>query len=359
LTLPARLHRDDLPAYLPWVDVLRFIACFLVIVLHSVPSAPVGLGHAGVALFFSISGFLIGRVLIENSNLSRFYSRRLLRIYPAYLAMLALFGIATFTPFLHDALLGKIFWHNIRYYITFTFQLSPDKANLPLLIVWSLCVEELFYLLLPLLFLLRKNSRVAIALLVVVAVLLVPRFYLLPDGSATWFLFPLNLFFGVLLALAKPNLQRHLPWIALIAVTVMIYNAYANWYHNFGPVSAVIATAAVWSLASCSSKLPIVLAPFRWMGRLSYGIYLLHLFCLPIALRALARIEGRTSVFRLLVVIVTTALAVGAAWLMQVGLEYPVLRLRPALKRHPRLQYLLTAFQVSLIPTGVLLAVLT
>lgn len=80
--------RRGLPEYLPWLDVLRFLACFLVIVLHCVPRAPAALGHAGVALFFSISGFLIGRILIRDPGLLSFYSRRWLRIYPAYLATL-------------------------------------------------------------------------------------------------------------------------------------------------------------------------------------------------------------------------------------------------------------------------------
>ena len=347
-----------LPSYLPWLDVLRFVACFLVIILHSVPAAPTALGHAGVALFFSISGFLIGRVLIENQGLSRFYARRFLRIYPAYLASIALLGLLTFTPFPHDLHLGPLFWKNIGYYLTFTFQLSPDGSRLPLVIVWSLCVEELFYLLLPLLFLLRKHARIAAALVVIVGLLLVPRFYLLPNGDGTWFLFPLNLFFGVLLALAQPRLRSFFPLVALAAVALVIVNAFAGWFHSFGPISAFLCTATVWSLVVYNRKLPSVLEPFRWMGKLSYGMYLLHLFCLSLVLRALMGLRAYPIPFFLSVVIATTALTVLAAWLLQVGVEDPALRLRPSLKRHPKLQHLLAAVQVSLIPVGILLALL-
>jgi peptidoglycan/LPS O-acetylase OafA/YrhL len=92
------------------------------------------------------------------------------------------------------------------------------------------------------------------------------------------------------------------------------------------------------------------------MGKLSYGMYLLHLFCLSLVLRGLMWIKGYPATFHLSAVILTTALTVLAAWLMQICIEDPALRLRPLLKRHRKLQYLFAALQVSLIPTGVLLA---
>src|SRR5205814_7887781 len=55
--------------YLPWLDVLRFVACLMVIVSHVNPYEGVGhLGHTGVGLFFSISGFLIGSVLMQGRD---------------------------------------------------------------------------------------------------------------------------------------------------------------------------------------------------------------------------------------------------------------------------------------------------
>ncbi len=347
-----------LPSYLPWLDVLRFLACFLVIVLHCIPAVPPGVGHAGVALFFSISGFLIGRVLMNSEGLSYFYARRFLRIYPAYFATIALLGILAFTPFFHNQALGGLIWRNIQYYLTFTFQLSPDGDKLPLLIVWSLCVEELFYLLLPLLFLLRKPARIALALAVIVGLLLVPRFHLLPDGSGTWFLFPLNLFFGVFLAISQPRLRSSFPFVAVAALALVIANGFGGWYHSFGPVSALLCTATVWSLAVYDGKLPRLFEPVRWMGQLSYGIYLLHLFCVSLAVRALGGLRGHSVLFYSGVLAITTVLAVFAAWTLQIAIEDPALRLRPKLRVHPKLKYLFAAIQVSLIPVGVALAVL-
>ena len=357
-TRPTPVTSRKLPAYLPWLDVLRFLACFLVIVLHCIPAVPPGVGHAGVALFFSISGFLIGRVLMNSEGLSYFYARRFLRIYPAYFATIGLLGILAFTPFFHNPALGGLIWRNIQYYLTFTFQLSPDGDKLPLLIVWSLCVEELFYLLLPLLFLLKKPVRIAIALAVIVGLLLVPRFHLLPDGSGTWFLFPLNLFFGVFLAISQPRLRSSFPFVAVAALALVIANGFGGWYHSFGPVSALLCTATVWSLAVYDGRLPRLFEPVRWMGQLSYGIYLLHLFCVSLAVRALGGLRGHSVLFYSGVLAITTVLAVFAAWILQIAIEDPALRLRPKLRVHPKLKYLFAAIQVSLIPVGVALAVL-
>src|SRR5215469_3941048 len=59
------LAGSNMAVYLPWVDLLRFVACVLVIYSHASLAAHdrVPFGHAGVALFFSISGYLIGSVL--------------------------------------------------------------------------------------------------------------------------------------------------------------------------------------------------------------------------------------------------------------------------------------------------------
>ena len=225
-----------------------FFACFLVIVLHAIPNAPVGLGHAGVALFFSI----LRVPHRQNSDEGR------TRCGPFMRGACCAFIRPTLRPFsssavsplrhsCHDPRLGSLFWHNLGYYLTFTFQLSPDSSHLPLLIVWSLCVEELFYLFLPLIFLLGTKVRVAFALGCIVGLLLTPRFFLLPNGTGTWFLLPLNLFFGVGLALLRPKLTSLFPFIAIGAVALLVINCFYSWFHSFGPISALLCTTTVWS----------------------------------------------------------------------------------------------------------------
>jgi peptidoglycan/LPS O-acetylase OafA/YrhL len=94
------------------------------------------------------------------------------------------------------------------------------------------------------------------------------------------------------------------------------------------------------------------------MGQLSYGIYLLHLFCVSLAVRALGNLRGHSVLFYSGVLAITTVLAVFAAWILRIAIEDPALRLRPKLRVHPKLKYLFAAIQVSLIPVGVALAVL-
>ena len=311
----------------------------------------------GCSSFFSISGFLIGRVLVDDGNLPRFYARRFLRIYPLYFVTLALFAVLSFPPFIHDAALGALFLRNIQYYLTFAFQLSPDSDRLPLLLVWSLCVEELFYLLLPIVFTLKKRSRIEIALVIIIAVLLVPQFSTLPNGAGLWYVLPLNLFFGVILAFIRPRLGYGFPFVAIVCIGVVIANGYLGWFSPFGPIGALLCTAAVWSLAVLGFELPKVLEPFRWMGQLSYGMYLLHSFGLSIAVRVLAKLPMRGK-DAYAAIVVTTALAALAAWTMQFCVEDPSLTLRRSLSRNTKLRYALAGIQVSLIPTGILLAVI-
>jgi peptidoglycan/LPS O-acetylase OafA/YrhL len=166
------------PARLPGLDLLRAAAICWVLIYHAslfdlVSAEPwvVKFGWMGVDLFFALSGFLIAGQLLRpwvrgsEPDYRRFFARRLLRTLPAYLAVLAIYFLI---PGARDRPDLLPLWR----FLTFTQNLglapNPPKAFSH---AWSLCVEEQFYLALPLAVMLiaRRATarRVATALIAV------------------------------------------------------------------------------------------------------------------------------------------------------------------------------------------------
>jgi peptidoglycan/LPS O-acetylase OafA/YrhL len=150
------------PKYRPDIDGLRAIAVLSVIGFHAFPEWIKG-GFIGVDIFFVISGYLISTIIIENLkndsfSFVDFYSRRIRRIFPALLLVLiASYAVGWFTLLAEEyAQLGKhiaagagfvsnlVLWNESGY-----FDAASDTK--PLLHLWSLGVEEQFYVIWPLL----------------------------------------------------------------------------------------------------------------------------------------------------------------------------------------------------------------
>ncbi|CTQ55427.1 O-acetyltransferase OatA [Roseibium album] len=152
------------------IDGLRAIAVMSVVIFHAKPKWLPG-GFVGVDIFFVISGFLISGIIFDelnakNFSFSSFYARRIRRIFPALLIVVAtctLFGWFSLLPS-EFAQLGKhavagtlfvsnfVFWQESGYFDTF----SESK---PLLHLWSLAVEEQFYILWPIVLWLASNAH--------------------------------------------------------------------------------------------------------------------------------------------------------------------------------------------------------
>src|SRR5881628_2466461 len=142
---------DTRSTHLPALDGLRAVAVFTVIVYHfGIAAVP---GDLGVSAFFVLSGFLITWLLLREHaangtvSLTRFYTRRVLRIFPAYYAFLALsFAIDHLR---HDpwspALRNSAIVYLINYFNAFNGHPNTSIAH-----AWSLAIEEQFYLLWPL-----------------------------------------------------------------------------------------------------------------------------------------------------------------------------------------------------------------
>ena len=168
---------NPIPHYRKDIDGLRAIAVLAVVFFHAFPSVVRG-GFIGVDIFFVISGFLISTILLEGLardtfSLTHFYRRRIVRIFPALLLVLVSCLILGWFILLTDeyAQLGKhiaggagflsnyLFWNEAGYF-------DQDAETKPLLHLWSLGIEEQFYILWPALLWLTYKSRLSFALLI-------------------------------------------------------------------------------------------------------------------------------------------------------------------------------------------------
>jgi peptidoglycan/LPS O-acetylase OafA/YrhL len=348
--------------YLPWLDLLRFVACVMVIVNHVGPYERADqIGHNGVGLFFSISGYLIGSILINARGkpqwMARFYANRFLRIYPALLMALAFYGVLLAAGFNTRTEMWENFKGNIVYYLTFTAQLSPNAGD-PFGIVWTLCVEEYFYLLLPIAFWLFGPRGTAVGLVVLIAITAEPRFHILPwsESFGTWFILPVNLLAGAVLATLRPTVRDGFPWVGVLGLVAVLANASTGYFEPFGPVMGVVTTLTVWSFAVTRLALPWSLRPMALAGKWSYGIYLLHLPVCSASLavcRKLGLSEAVPVPYFTAAAVLATVWTAALAGIMYRLVEKPILTSRPWVNDRPWARTLVAALQVSLIPIGI------
>jgi peptidoglycan/LPS O-acetylase OafA/YrhL len=168
------------PGRLPGLDLVRAVAILWVMAFHAHAAGLISDDHPviaqgwiGVDLFFALSGFLIGGQLFrpfargEPARMDRFYARRLFRTLPPYLVVLALYFAL---PVWREQPLIQPFWQ----FASFTENLFVDmRAPKAFSHVWSLCIEEQFYLVAPLLiWLLARRGTPAKAVMALTAVVL-------------------------------------------------------------------------------------------------------------------------------------------------------------------------------------------
>jgi peptidoglycan/LPS O-acetylase OafA/YrhL len=179
--------RSPLPHQLPYradIDGLRAIAVLLVVIFHAHPEQLPG-GFIGVDVFFVISGFLISSLLFESAetgsfSLREFYARRIRRIFPALIIVLAATFLAgsifllpqSFSNLSKLVLSSTAFVPNFRLWSEAGY-FAGDPNTRPLLHLWSLGVEEQFYLVWPLSVLIfwKRGMAWVIALLAILSFL--------------------------------------------------------------------------------------------------------------------------------------------------------------------------------------------
>ncbi len=287
------------------IEGLRAIAVLAVVVHHAFPTWLPG-GFLGVDVFFVISGYVIASALLasaENDALSlrQFYARRIRRIFPPLLLVLAavvavgwhLLTAEEFAQMSAQVAAAGVFGNNVLLWAQ-TGYFDAAAATQPLLHLWSLGVEEQFYLVLPaLLWLLRARLRTFARVVLVAAALsygawvlsceLAPAsgFYLL--HARFW-----ELAAGVLLACAHRGwldvpgagrLDAAARWLAPLALLMLgasflLFHDGA-WPHPLGVVP-VAATALLLHLNRQRHDPVLANAPMARVGGVSYAFYLWH-----------------------------------------------------------------------------------
>jgi peptidoglycan/LPS O-acetylase OafA/YrhL len=348
------------------VGLIRLLLAYAVVLSHSKPIHGYFIvpANAAVTLFFMISGFYMALVMTEKytgrNRIRRFYSNRILRLYPSYfIAALLMIGVQSYLhkktrdeyvsdwqadyavlpwsvklPLLvpNIALVGsdlpwmfyygpKSGWH---------FSLGQGSANTPdavrtgryLLIApaWSIGLELWFYLLVPFLALWRTRSVVILAL-IALAVRLALEWR---EPWSSYFFFPANLCFFLwgMLAYRIYRSERYVgvatqPRVNLIffvVVAVMVLRQYIPFYRNYDWQLYLLFGATLPFLFQASKEWRLD----RWIGNLSYPVYLIHASVLLFLKFGYGTDKG----------LITVALSTIVALVLLVVVEQPLERFR-------------------------------
>ncbi|SDX39585.1 Peptidoglycan/LPS O-acetylase OafA/YrhL, contains acyltransferase and SGNH-hydrolase domains [Lysobacter enzymogenes] len=363
---PSEVHR------LPGLDLLRAIAVLWVMLFHSFLNEGPDEGFAwlchygwmGVDLFFVLSGYLIGSQVLgplargQRLSFGGFYLRRAFRILPAFLAVLAVYLLV---PGFRESPGLEPAWK----FLSFTLNLLIDyRQNQAFSHAWSLCVEEHFYLVFPLLawWLMRRSSKTALFVAICTAVVLggvalragvwLHDFKTegpVGESARSWFAediyFPTwnrldGLLAGVVLASLKTfraqwwrRAQGYanaalLVGLGLLAVAMWLFRARTGLLANAigWPVLAAGFALLVFAGASRASWIGRWSIPgVAWLAATSYSLYLVHKGVFHMVDESVGeQLAGHS----LVALAVYGCAALAAAAVLHYGVEQPFLRLR-------------------------------
>jgi peptidoglycan/LPS O-acetylase OafA/YrhL len=322
-------------AYRREIDGLRAIAVLAVVLYHAV-GIPYS-GFVGVDIFFVISGYLITALLLrEYQSLDRidipaFYARRVRRIFPAALVVI-LAVLASARMFLPDEAVARVAYSataSVGFVANIFFQLAtggyfaPRAEEMPLLHLWSLSVEEQFYLLWPalLILFLRRGRSIALRVFVLLAVFSFAMAESLMHASPQTSFYQMPARFwelatgGVIAFLPSSGKQQS--WVATSALVCLVMACFIPSPHfpGAGALPVVMATGMLLWTIHQAGELGVAgrllrLPPMTGIGLISYSLYLWHWPLLAIY-RANSIGQGSTPV-RLILCVLALLLAIAS-----------------------------------------------
>ena len=324
------------------IDGLRAISVIAVIIYHLFPTR-FPAGGLGVDIFFVISGYLIGGIVLASVAARRFtfgdfYLRRLRRIAPAFVVMIIATTLVSTIPlypqelasFATSALAALACVGNIFFYFTSDY-FAADSATLPLLHTWSLGVEEQFYLVFPFLPLLIAHSRwkrwlVPIMTVTALLSLAVSIAYVRTNAAAAFYLLPSRwweLMVGVLASQMRGGWLTSRPLtrlasaaagLGLIAASLLLVRP-EHGFPGLVVVPACLGAALVLMTGQGTSTMvhrALSVFPARYIGLASYSLYLWH--WPVIVLYRQHRLIGKLLIRDAVIVLIVTAILGFASW---------------------------------------------
>jgi peptidoglycan/LPS O-acetylase OafA/YrhL len=389
--LPA-LDVQQVPSRFAWLDALRGIGALAVVGEHLTTWAmpwlrptSFNLGVYGVLVFFLVSGYIIPSSLERHGDVRAFWIGRFFRLYPLYLAVIAL-------------VLALAWWIPVRQEVP--RDLSSVAAHLTMLLdavgaagvlntMWTLSYEMVFYLLAAALFVAGVRDRrnllpATFALIGAIAGLVLTG----PPLSGGWLAWVSSGLFVVglgcvvsgrgrtvaacalgVMGLALVLLSSRVPWFGAAILAVMFAGtAIRRWERGQAPLWPVAVTAMVvaatplWALnagwwwvrpdvwgltvflaaltfaggmALRARPLPAVLT---WLGTISYSLYLVHLPMLLIVMRVAGEMRWSPLPLQIGISVVFLCLLMPASWLSHRFIEGPMQRLGRRLVSQPALR---------------------
>ncbi|WP_112089526.1 acyltransferase family protein [Haemophilus influenzae] len=303
--------------YRPEIDGLRAIAVISVIIYHLNENWLSG-GFLGVDIFFVISGFLITGIIIteiqQNSfSFKQFYTRRIKRIYPAFITAMALVSFIASAIFIYNDFnkLRKTIELAIAFLSNFYLGLTQGYFDLsanenPVLHIWSLAVEEQYYLIFPLILILaykkfREIKALFIITLILFFILLATSF--IPANFYKEVLHQPNIYYlsnlrfpellvGSLLAIYH-NLSASKQASNVIAIlsTLLLFSCLFLMHNNIAYIPGItlilpcIFTALIIHTTSQNNIIKLCLSnkAIVFIGKISYSLYLYHWIFIALA----------------------------------------------------------------------------